>query len=155
MIDQVEPKTPAAAAGLQPGDIIPGFERPAHLQPDRAGGLRRETSEGADLLSSGARRQAAHRDTVTPQLLPNEEKTPRIGIGWDTSGQMTIAHPNPIEQVYNSITSTLETIGAVASPKSDVKLQHLSGPLGIVRIYYLLFERRTRLAAGALVQRRS
>ncbi|HEY1583264.1 MAG TPA: site-2 protease family protein, partial [Chthoniobacterales bacterium] len=28
----------------------------------------------------------------------------------------------------------------VASPKSDVKLQHLSGPLGIFRIYYLLFE---------------
>ena len=48
--------------------------------------------------------------------------------------------PNPIEQVYNSVTSTLNTIGAVASPKSDVKLQHLSGPVGIVRIYYLLFE---------------
>ena len=65
---------------------------------------------------------------------------PRIGIGWDTTGQMTIAHPNPIEQVYDSVTSTLNTIDAVASPKSDVKLQHLSGPVGIVRIYYLLFE---------------
>ena len=53
---------------------------------------------------------------------------------------MSIAHPNPIEQIYNSVTSTLDTIGAVASPKSDVKLQHLSGPLGIFRIYYLLFE---------------
>src|SRR5437868_13695423 len=29
---------------------------------------------------------------------------------------------------------------AVASRKSDVKLQHLSGPICIVRIYYLLFE---------------
>ena len=76
--------------------------------------------------------------SVIPQLLPNE-KTPRIGIAWDTSGRM-IAHPRPIEQIYNSITSTLNTIGAVASPKSDVKLQHLSGPLGIFRIYYLLFE---------------
>src|SRR5437868_15012507 len=28
---------------------------------------------------------------------------------------------------------------AVASRKSDVKLQHLSGPICIVRIYYLLF----------------
>ena len=34
----------------------------------------------------------------------------------------------------------MNTIGAVASPKSDVKLQHLSGPVGIMRIYYLLFE---------------
>ena len=53
---------------------------------------------------------------------------------------MSISHPDPVEQVYDSITSTLTTIGAVASPKSDVKLQHLSGPVGIVRIYYLLFE---------------
>src|SRR5206468_1503202 len=56
------------------------------------------------------------------------------------TGIMSISHPNPVEQVYNSVTSTLDTIGAVASPRSDVKLQHLSGPLGIFRIYYLLFE---------------
>jgi regulator of sigma E protease len=53
---------------------------------------------------------------------------------------MSISHPNPIEQLYNSVTSTLKTIGAVASPKSDVRLQHLSGPVGIGRIYYLLFQ---------------
>ncbi len=53
---------------------------------------------------------------------------------------MSVAHPGPVEQVYNSITSTLNTIGAVASPKSDVKLQHMSGPVGIGRIYYLLFQ---------------
>jgi regulator of sigma E protease len=76
---------------------------------------------------------------VTPEVLPNE-KVPRIGIAWDTSGRMTVTHPNPVEQVYNSVTSTLDTIGAVASPKSDVKLEHLSGPFGIFRIYYFLFE---------------
>ena len=53
---------------------------------------------------------------------------------------MSISHPGPVEQVYNSVTSTLSTLGAVASPKSDVKLQHLSGPVGIGRIYYLLFQ---------------
>ncbi|PYI89202.1 MAG: RIP metalloprotease RseP, partial [Verrucomicrobia bacterium] len=68
----------------------------------------------------------------TPLLTAGEMK-PRIGIQWDTSGIVSIQHPNPIEQVYNSVTSTLKTIGAVASPKSDVKLQHLSGPIGIGR----------------------
>jgi regulator of sigma E protease len=78
---------------------------------------------------------------VKPTLLPtNGEKKPRIGIQWDTTGIVSIQHPNPIEQVYNSVASTLKTIGAVASPKSDVKLQHLSGPVGIGRIYYLLFQ---------------
>ena len=56
------------------------------------------------------------------RFCPGDEKKPRIGIDWDTSGIVSIEHPNPIEQVYNSVTSTLKTIGAVASPKSDVKL---------------------------------
>src|SRR5436309_15224687 len=72
----------------------------------------------------------------------------RIGIAWDASGQMSTAHPSPMELIYNSVTSTLSTLGAVASPKSDVKLQHLSGPIGIGRIYYLFFvsERGWQLA---------
>jgi regulator of sigma E protease len=53
---------------------------------------------------------------------------------------MSVDHPGPAEQVYDSIMATLNTIGAVASPKSDVKLQHLSGPVGIGRVYYLLFQ---------------
>ena len=78
---------------------------------------------------------------VTPKLLPTEGKMKaRIGIGWDTAGKTFIAHTNPFEQVYKSVTGTLETLGAVASPKSDVKLQHMSGPIGIGHIYYLLFE---------------
>jgi regulator of sigma E protease len=77
--------------------------------------------------------------TLTPKRL-GEQKIPRIGIAWDSGGRMSLAHPNPIEQVYNSVTATLQTIGAVASPKSDVGLQHMSGPIMIVRIYYMLFE---------------
>jgi len=81
-------------------------------------------------------------------LLTEGKMQPRIGIQWDTSGQMSIAHPSPIELIHNSVTSTLNTLGAVASPKSDVKLQHLSGPIGIGRIYYLFFvsERGWQLA---------
>src|SRR5206468_6656867 len=50
------------------------------------------------------------------------------------------AHPSPMELIYNSVTTTLNTLGAVISPKSDVKLQHLSGPVGIARIYFLFFQ---------------
>jgi regulator of sigma E protease len=138
VIDQVQPKTPAAAAGLQHGDIILGFDGTRIYSPVALAAY--VEKQAGKPITLAVERAGKRLDLpVTPQLLPNE-KTPRIGIAWDTSGRMTIAHPNPIEQVYNSVTSTLDTIGAVASPKSDVKLQHLSGPLGIFRIYYLLFE---------------
>jgi regulator of sigma E protease len=138
VIDQVQPKTPAAAAGLQHGDIILGYDGTRIYIPIALAAYV-ETHAGKPISLAVDRHGQQLSVTVTPQFLPNE-KTPRIGIAWDTSGRMSVAHPNPIEQVYNSVTSTLETIGAVASPKSDVKLQHLSGPVGIVRIYYLLFE---------------
>lgn len=138
VIDQVQPKTPAAAAGLQHGDIVLGYDATPIYSPIALAAYV-ETHAGKPISLAVDRNGQKLNVTVTPQLLANE-KTPRIGIAWDTSGRMSIAHPNPIEQIYNSVTSTLDTIGAVASPKSDVKLQHLSGPLGIFRIYYLLFE---------------
>jgi len=140
IIDKVEPGTPAAAAGLQPRDIIRGFDQTPLYNPIAL--LEYISKHPKDQLVLHVERNGARFDVpVKPTLLPTAgEMKPRIGIQWDTAGIMSISHPNPIEQVYNSVTSTLKTIGAVASPKSDVKLQHLSGPIGIGRIYYLLFQ---------------
>ena len=138
MIDEVQPNTPAAAAGLKHGDIILGFNGNRIYSPIALGAFLEK--HPLQPVTLAVERQGRQFDVaVTPEILPNE-KTPRIGIAWDTSGRMRITHPNPLEQVYKSVASTLDTIGAVASPKSDVKLQHLSGPVGIFRIYYLLFE---------------
>ena len=140
MIDQVENGSPAAAAGLQAGDIIQGFNgHPMYNAIALADFIRQHPHEELKLdVKRGSRR---FETTLRPvPMMTRGKMMPRIGIGWDTTGQMTIAHPNPIEQVYDSVAGTLNTIEAVASPNSDVRLQHLSGPVGIVRIYYLLFE---------------
>jgi regulator of sigma E protease len=140
IIDKVEPNTPAAAAGLRPHDIIRGFNQMPIYNP--IGLLEYISKHPNDQLVLQVERGGGSFDVpVKPTLLPTDgEMKPRIGIQWDTTGKISIGHPNPIEQIYNSVTSTLKTIGAVASPKSDVKLQHLSGPVGIGRIYYLLFQ---------------
>jgi regulator of sigma E protease len=140
IIDQVEPNTPAAAAGLRKGDIIRGFDQTPIYNPIAL--LEYISKHPEDQIVLHVERDGATLDVpVKPTLLKTEgEMKPRIGIRWDTTGKISISHPNPLEQVYNSVTSTLNTIGAVASPKSDVKLQHLSGPVGIGRIYYLLFQ---------------
>jgi len=148
IIDKVEPNTPAVAAGLRSRDIIRGFNHtPIYNPVALLEYIKKHPDEtlALEVERSGSRFEVP----VKPVPLPTDGKMqPRIGIQWDTSGQMSIAHPNPVELVHNSVTSTFNTLGAVASPKSDIKLQHLSGPIGIGRIYYLFFvsERGWQLA---------
>jgi regulator of sigma E protease len=137
-IEKVEPDSPAAQAGLKPGDVITAFDQTPIFNPATL--VDQITKNPDSEMTLQVERGASHFETkIKPAMLMTEgEKKPRIGIQW--AEQMTLVHPSPLEQIQNSISSTLNTIAAVASPKSDVKLQHLSGPVGIVRIYYLLFQ---------------
>jgi regulator of sigma E protease len=142
IIDKVEANSPAATAGLQPRDIIREFnQQPIYNPIALLEYIRKHPDETLALQVERAGSKLEVR--VKPEPLPTEDAEgtkkllPRIGIQWDASGIMTIAHPSPLELVRNSLTSTFNTLAAVASPKSDVKLQHLSGPFGILRIYYL------------------
>src|SRR5437016_3086292 len=148
VVGYIMPDSPAEKVGLRPGDIIRGFNHtPIYNPVALLEYIKKHPDEtlALEVERSGSRFEVP----VKPVPLPTDGKMqPRIGIQWDTSGQMSIAHPNPVELVHNSVTSTFNTLGAVASPKSDIKLQHLSGPIGIGRIYYLFFvsERGWQLA---------
>src|SRR6478672_3740536 len=141
LVDAVDKDTPAEKAGVKAGDVITAVNGARILNPLSL--VDEIEKHPTDELTLDVRRGGAQtlQLKMRPVLLEAEGTTkPRIGIHWETAGQLSLSHPDPVEQVYNSITSTLQTIGAVASPKSDVKLQHMSGPVMIVRIYYMLFE---------------
>jgi regulator of sigma E protease len=84
--------------------------------------------------------------TVTPEI-PEGEKTARIGIAWDEDfgivlnqyGNMAPIYPSPVEQIRSGMMSIFNTVGAIASSKSDVRLQHMSGPIMMMRVYYGMF----------------
>jgi regulator of sigma E protease len=60
-----------------------------------------------------------------------------FGIEW---GRTTLVHPDPFTQVRDAATSIFRMVGALISPASDVKAAHFSGPVGIMRLYYQIFE---------------
>jgi len=60
-----------------------------------------------------------------------------FGIEW---GRSVLIHPDPITQVKDAATSIFRMVGALISPRSDVKAAHFSGPVGIMRLYYQIFE---------------
>lgn len=147
-ISRVFPGSPAADAGIQPGDTIKAINgepatafnelrtatrdrggAPVELvlaragQPDRTVSVTPRKPEGEDAFYTG--------------LAPAQNSD---GISWDDFGQMRVDHPGPVEQISGSVMNIINTVGAIVSPKSDVKIQHLGGPVMIFRIYYLLFE---------------
>jgi regulator of sigma E protease len=140
LVEDVEKDSPAAKAGLKGGDVITAVNGTRIFNTLTL--VEEIEKHPTDELTLDVRRGAEQfQARVRPVPMETEGTTKaRIGIHWDGGGRMSLSHPDPVEQVYHSITSTLQTIGAVASPSSDVKLQHMSGPIMIVRIYYLLFE---------------
>jgi len=66
-----------------------------------------------------------------------ESKPVDFGIEW---GRTSLVHPDPLSQVTDAATSIFRMVGALFSPKSDVKAAHFSGPVGIMRLYYQIFE---------------
>jgi len=145
IVAKVETNSPAAAAGLRPNDIILEVNGQKLLNPyGLTEYIQQHGSEPVTLkVQRGKKTFEATMKPETPIYPPNfpdKEKQPLIGVAWEYSGRMTLDYPAPIEQVTASVDSMIKTFGALFSPKSDVKPQHLSGPVGIMRIYYKLFE---------------
>lgn len=71
-----------------------------------------------------------------PEATPDAAPV-NFGIEW---GRSSLVYPSPINQVKDAATSIFRMVGALLSPASDVKAAHFSGPVGIMRLYYQIFE---------------
>ena len=138
MVARVAPNSPASEAGLRGGDLVIAANGQKLLSQPALAGILNDT-KGAPVTLTLKRGSGEFNVTVTPRV-PEGQKQARIGIYWDERGIITLAHPNPASQIKSSILTMWETISAVAAPHSEISVQQLSGPVGIMRIYYLLFE---------------
>jgi regulator of sigma E protease len=148
VIAQVLPNSPAAKAGLKPNDIVRKINgQYMYSLPDVAELIKElntkpnaltlpinlEVHRGSEIINTSVVREVLDN-------APQKDKSPRLGILWDDRGITKLSYPNPLEQVSASLKTMVATLEAVFSPTSEVKAEHLSGPVGIMRVYYLLFE---------------
>ena len=138
-IAKITKDSPAAEAGLQSQDLVleangkkllSGGDLADMLKAGGTAPIQLKVQRGEEILNV----------TVTPRIPTKGEQVPRIGVLWDERGASSIVHPNPFQQVVGSVMTIVETISAVLSPKSGITLQHLSGPVGIMNLYYKIFE---------------
>ena len=148
VIGSVSKDGPALRAGLQEKDVVRAIDGIPMKSTAAASEYIRH--HGGQPVRFSVVRDGKDFDLeITPEI-PQEEQYPRIGIAWDdnygivldTYGKLTRTHPTPLEQVRAATLAVVNTFGAIASPKSDVKLQHMSGPVMMLRVYYLMFENR-------------
>ena len=142
---------PAAGAGVKEGDRVVALNGQAVRSPEQVSDY--ISAHGTEPLSLSVKRgQEQLTVSVTPQfpVSGDEAKVPRIGIEWDMNdlagitldrfGKFHVVYPNPIEQVRAGVLSIVNTVDAIISKKSSVKLQHMGGPVMMMRVYYIMFE---------------
>jgi regulator of sigma E protease len=127
-VQSVAGDKPAARAGFQAGDKL--------LRVDGIA-IRSEMTLVERLTATPP---SAHSATV---LRAGREQTFEIPAGilsdkmqeWGAEWiyDTTRIHNNPVEQVWNQITESLETLWIVINPRSDVRATDMGGPLEIVR----------------------
>src|SRR6266446_7095515 len=127
---------PADRAGLKQGDVIVAVDgRKIASSLAISDYIKQHAGQPVAItVQRGAEQRTVN---VTPEV-PVNETTPRIGISWDEDygmildrlGKLHITHPSPFEQIRAGTLSIFDTVGAIVSPKSDVRLQHMSGQIG-------------------------
>lgn len=142
LVGKIYEHSPAAEAGLRPNDLVTKANGIDLVSSGTLSDIIRENS-GKPVTLTIERAGKEIEVTVKPSL-PDERpaslEQPLIGIIWDLDGKRTLAWPGVWEQVSDSVRHMKNLIVKLFSPKSDLSPAHMSGPVGIFRLYYTLFQ---------------
>jgi regulator of sigma E protease len=146
-VSAVIKNSPADVAGVEVGDRILALDDDPIYDPTEI--FKRIEAKPAIPFSLTIQSGSETRTVRLLPATPDGQNKAIIGIGfapdsegivWDGGGKMTVVHISPLEQIYAAVETIGNTIGALLSPQSDIKLQHISGPIMIMQTYYRLFD---------------
>ena len=142
--------SPAEKAGLKGGDHLVSADGQAFVSSSAiVGHIRDKNATQVQPIELIVERGGKKLDPikVTPAVNADYNE-PMIGLGFDEEegilfnsyGRGETRNPGVEEQIKLSVGAIVNTIGAVASKKSSIGVQHMGGPVMMMRIYYMLFE---------------
>ena len=143
MVGAVQPDSPAAEAGLQPRDEVLKLDgQPVYSHWQFSEHLKTRNNQPVQLTlrRAGRELQVELRPRIPDVWVSQEPPQPKVGIAWDPKGARQLAHPSVAEQLSDAARSMFSMIQKLVWSNSDISPAHMSGPVGIGRVYYNLLQ---------------
>ena len=149
MVGAVATNSPAADAGLEPNDEILSIDGIPLLGPvQMAEYLEDKAGKPVSIIVRRKDKKTQEATEMPLTLVPRVpdvwklEGEPRImvGIVWHATGERKLAYPPVSEQISDAARSMFSMISKLVSGSSDISPAHMSGPVGIGRVYYNLLQ---------------
>jgi len=130
LVDKVNAGSPAAAAGLQPGDRIIAVDgKPLTRRDELREHFQKKHTEPSLLLYKRDGREITA--PIQPRLQTIETQTLYlIGVTWRL--ETVLIHPTPLAQIGDAMKQVYQTLSSLLNRQSDIGVRHMSGIVGIV-----------------------
>ena len=135
-VHEVEDRTGFVFGNLEPGEALRRINGMEVTSLNAfIGKINDESTENLNLTIENGdySRSLAILGEAKAEILPSRE-TPMMGFGFKS--RSIIIRVNPVEQFVSIFKTTLQVLGSLVSPKSDISIRNLSGPPGIVRVLH-------------------
>jgi regulator of sigma E protease len=142
IIKKILPDSPALIAGLQPKDQITEMNgQPIYsaaaidfwLKDHPNDPITFQIARNGDTKTVTVQPEKP----ISPSPLPKDGPQTDIGIDdWESS--VKLVYPTPFQQVRESVEAVTGTLSALFAPHSTVGASQLSGPVGIMNLFYVI-----------------
>jgi regulator of sigma E protease len=140
IVAEVRPDSAAARVGLVPEDQIIAVDGiPALSSNVLADHLRQNVSRAVELTVLRDGRKL----TLTLPPRPGAPRPTDLGVAFKSGYELV--YPNPFSQISDDVVMTYRLLLGLLNPRSDIGVSNLSGPVGIVRIFYATTQSDIRL----------
>jgi len=141
---EIATNSPADRAGLKPGDeivAVDGQKIYSFMSVFSAEEAMSNTVVKPITLSVKRGSEQFDRTLLAVKPLSPTNSGPSLGIiSWQADTNVTLLHPNPIEQIQASAGQIFNTFGALFSRHGEIGVQQLGGAVMIIRVYSNLFQ---------------